>query len=108
MIVMWRATLREASLTWRAISSIAPELARPRLTIRTSAMIGRRVTEPHERLLGRHHAGDQSHHQGGERHQIVAPAAPDQEREQRAEQAEQDDLLGRHAGPRSLPRRLVP
>jgi hypothetical protein len=35
----WRATLREASLRWPAIRSIAPELARPRLTIRTSAMI---------------------------------------------------------------------
>ncbi len=39
IMAMWRETLRDASLTWRAIRSIAPELYRPRLTIRTIAMI---------------------------------------------------------------------
>jgi hypothetical protein len=56
------------------------------------------VTEADERLLDRHHAGDESRHQSGERHQISAPAAPDEQREDRDQLGEQDDLLRGHAG----------
>jgi hypothetical protein len=69
-----RETLRDASLVWRVISAIAPELREPAADDQDQRDDrGRGMAEAGERLVRGQHAEDQRRHEREERHQVVSP-----------------------------------
>jgi hypothetical protein len=66
---------------------------------------GRRMPEAGESLLARHDSQDHGRDQGDEGHHVMAPAAPDEEGENRREKDENDDLLGGHGAQATPPSR---
>ncbi len=53
----------------------------------------RRMPEPQENLLGRHQTGDENQQEGGDRDQIVAPAAPDEQHQGGRQDGENNRLI---------------
>ncbi len=88
MMAMWLDRLRPVSTSVRTIQATAPELIRPAGDDQHQRDDDRRrVAEAGEGLLRRHDAGDDGDDQGAEGDEVVAEAAPDQEREDAGEQA---------------------
>ena len=65
------------------------------------------MAETRERIPGRHEPQDNGEHEGGEGHDVIAEPAPEEEREDRPEKAEEKRLLQRH-GAEANPARSPP